>query len=362
MTFALLTNILSPHQLPLANAIRMRIGKENYSYFYTQELPADRKAMGWPDFSKESWCHQIDESDRRLPEVDVLLAGNRAVDVFERRNALGKKTFFAFERWFRPPFGFARLLHPGFFRMARRFVVCTKSPYFILLPQGVHAARDMARLIGLFSGDWRCLFRAPSVTFEPRPGGRLTIDGRLAERFFMWAYFVEPSRAPRRASVLAADCVNVMWAGRLLELKRADTVIRACRNRKGLRLSVYGNGPDEKRLRRLADRADNIVFHDFLPPDELRRRLRRADVLVLSSDGREGWGAIVNEALAEGVSVLGTYEADAARTLLPETNLFHAGDEKRLCRLLSEPVSSVPLEPWVPAQAADALLTLMRDV
>ena len=54
----------------------------------------------------------------------------------------------------------------------------------------------------------------------------------------------------------------------------------------------------------------------------------------LASNAREGWGAVTNEALEEGMYVMGTYEAGSSATLLNDKALFHAGDWKRLLVLL----------------------------
>lgn len=46
------------------------------------------------------------------------------------------------------------------------------------------------------------------------------------------------------------------------------------------------------------------------------------------------WGAALNEALEEGMSAIGTYEAGASAAMLPKERLYHAGDVKALARLL----------------------------
>ena len=62
--------------------------------------------------------------------------------------------------------------------------------------------------------------------------------------------------------------------------------------------------------------------------------MREHDVYILASNEQEGWGATVNEALEEGMTVLGTYEAGASAALLPQGQLFHAGDWKALAKAL----------------------------
>lgn len=58
--------------------------------------------------------------------------------------------------------------------------------------------------------------------------------------------------------------------------------------------------------------------------------MRSHEVYVLPSNAYEGWGAVVSEALEEGMEVLGTYEAGSSATVLPQENLSHAGDWRTL--------------------------------
>ncbi len=399
MKIALLTNVISPHQLPLAEAIVKLVGEENYRYVYTEPLHGERAKMGWDDLGIRVRCEQGTFDDPILKEADVLISGHRALDLFETRNVAGKKTFYAAERWFKPPLGMLRLLSPGYFRMAWRFVKCLKSECFQFLPIGVHAARDMARLMGLFSGDLRCLFRAPKVAFESRPGGvivplkeairagvlsqeeiafgkkygfvqipkqhwnELTPSGMFA-KMKMWGYFVAPSNAKRESHALPVEHPKrVLWVGRLLDLKRVDVLVRAVRPHPDLKrvdvsLQIYGNGPKEASLQKLAEGCPNISFRDFVSIAQVRQLMREHDVYVLPSNGYEGWGAVVSEALEEGMKVLGTVEAGSTATILPPGNLFKAGDVNRLRALLRSDIPTMEIGKWT-AEAAARWLVLI---
>ena len=175
MKFAFFTNCISPHQVPLAKALIQCLGMDNYHYVYTEGLTAERMSMGWGDVLKEQEAVFVQggEDTLELLEADLLMSGNRALRLFDKRNQLGKKTWYCSERWFKPPLGFFRVFVPSYFKMAWRFVQCFRNESFSYLPMGIHAARDMARLIRFLRGDVRCLFRAPKVAFESRPGGAI---------------------------------------------------------------------------------------------------------------------------------------------------------------------------------------------
>jgi glycosyltransferase involved in cell wall biosynthesis len=248
-----------------------------------------------------------------------------------------------------------------------------ESENFYYLPMGIHAARDMARLCGLINGDLRCLFRAPKLDFERKPGGRIWIsegvrsDGvrECVDKMRMWGYFVEEGRGMRSDSSelgvkeCGSEGVKVLWVGRLLDLKRVDTIIKAvgeCSKSKKITLDIYGLGPEEAKLKKLAAKyGDVIKFYPSVSIGEVRKLMREHDVYVLSSNSYEGWGAVVSEALEEGMAVIGTYEAGSSATILPESNLFHAGDWRRLKKLLQNDILRVDIGHWTAKNAAKAL-------
>jgi hypothetical protein len=84
--------------------------------------------------------------------------------------------------------------------------------------------------------------------------------------------------------------------------------------------------------------------------------MRNHDVYVLSSNAQEGWGATLNEALEEGMKVIGTYEAGASATMLPYSNLYHCGNWRALKALLERGVPEVDIGEWTPEHAADKIL------
>lgn len=475
LKWVLLTPWVSPHQIPLAWQIATSLGEENFRYWYLEPPPENHKIWGWDKLITESWFHLGVVADKALLEAGVVMSGVRSLDLFEARLKEGKSTFYCSERWFKPPLGFLRVFVPPYLKMALRFVQCFKKDTFVYLPMGIHAARDMARLVGFLTGDVRCLFRAPKVAFESRPGGAIVplkeaIEAgvlskeevafgkrygfvqiprehwgkvkpqKVYAKIRLWGYFVEPSSgnkttehtentedtekdcqvgrnheihemhekgpASRTACVkestedaenteLTTNCTNVheflkttedteggcaqdgqqqtanskqltdalrlrvLWVGRMLDWKRGDTLVKACVSdtlKDKVELHLYGHGPEEERLKRLAAEGNNVFFHDFVPVAQVRDLMRTHDVYVLPSDGGEGWGAVVSEALEEGMKVLGTTGAGSSATILPPTHLFKAGDVNRLIELLSKEIEQIPIGEWTAKRGAEWLV------
>lgn len=358
--FAWYVRIPSPHEVPLVRAVAERVGTERCAYWYGETLHADRAEMGWPEGCENLVCERLEADDPRLLKVPVLYLGAyRLTGLIEARAKAGLKTFFVSERWLTPPLGLWRLAWPPFLIAAWRMVRLLRGGAFVYLAQGIHAGRDFARLVGLFSGDLRCLFRASRVDFERCPGGRALTAGGL-EGIRLWGYFVRPGEAPAGARP-ATVAKRLLWVGRMLPWKRVDTLIRTVRAMPEVTLDLYGHGPAEEAWRLLAEGCERIVFHDFVSSDGVRCLMRVHDLYVLPSNAREGWGAVISECLEEGCPVIATRESGAGATVLPEKNLFPAGDTEALARLLREPHGGLSIGVWSAACAADILLAMVAE-
>lgn len=213
------------------------------------------------------------------------------------------------------------MLVPGYRRMAKRFVKWVNENLCVkFLPIGPWAAVDFRRL------------------------------GVREDRMMPWGDFVSPSVG---GSSRKGGCsLKVLWAGRELQWKRVRDIEKAVAmvNKKA-KTSVDGG-------------QRTICFTKLtgVTMAEVRKAMREHDVYVLASDATEGWGCVVNEALEEGMRVLGTFEAGASAAMLPKERLYHAGDVKALARLLeleAQGGGSLPpcsIGEWTAQAAATRLL------
>jgi phosphatidylinositol alpha-1,6-mannosyltransferase len=113
----------------------------------------------------------------------------------------------------------------------------------------------------------------------------------------------------------------------------------------GATLRVAGSGPDLPRLRELAARspvAERIVFHGFVPEEELDAHYGRVRVFAMPSRG-EGFGLVYVEAMRHGLPVLGSIH-DAAGEIILDGQTGYVVDQDRsdeladrIIRLLREP-------------------------
>ena len=114
-----------------------------------------------------------------------------------------------------------------------------------------------------------------------------------------------------------------------------------------LKLIFAGSGPEEKRLRSLAERiglGESVLFVRF-PYEEMHAVYNLADVFVLASTARPGWleqfGYVLAEALASGTPIISTIHGSIpevvgeAALLAPPSDFLGLADAMR--RLLEDP-------------------------
>jgi glycosyltransferase involved in cell wall biosynthesis len=311
------------HVLPLARCLAKLVGEENFRYgaVYYPGLSERHQMLGWNCNENDPWILRLENEndreqfDRWWDEADVVLCGERLFSRMKDRLDKGKLTFHMSERLWKPPIGMARLLHPRFALMTARFKRMTSSPYFHFLPIGGYAALDMKRIASFTGRMWNWGY----FTSIPDP---LTTCDRKEEGF------------------------RVLWAGRMLGWKRVDTLIKAfsklLSERSDAILTIVGIGPKQKMLEELAGRhlkAGSFQVKSAMPAGEIRQLMRQHHVYVLPSGGGEGWGAVINEAMAEGCAVIANEEGGAAKTMIRDHEnglLFAPGDWKGLGDLLCE--------------------------
>jgi len=140
---------------------------------------------------------------------------------------------------------------------------------------------------------------------------------------------------------------TVGFAGRLVEEKGADLLLKAVAGLPEVRLEILGSGPLRSYLERLAEElglADRVAFLGTLPSPRMPAFYHRLDVLVLPSRSRSNWveqfGRVLVEAMACGVPVVGSncgeipYVVGDAGLIFPEGN--EEALRERLARLMAD--------------------------
>ena len=133
-------------------------------------------------------------------------------------------------------------------------------------------------------------------------------------KMYAWGYF--PEFKEYRLDELM-DCkdkdekTEILWAGRMIDWKHPDDAIYAVadllKRKKQIHLTMAGGGAMEAQLNKLTvdlGIEQSVTFTGFLSPSEIRTKMMAADIFLFTSDYREGWGAVLNEAMNSGCAVI----------------------------------------------------------
>jgi glycosyltransferase involved in cell wall biosynthesis len=355
------TNIWSHHQIPLATELAEILGPKRFRMALFEKIHEERRRMGWTKQGEYPWVigpplnvMERDEIKQQCLEADVMIFGACPAEVLKERSAAGKLTLVASERLLKKRFHHLRMLDPRYFRYIIRYRRVVNHPNVHALPMGYYAPDDLQTI------------------------------GAFASRMWKWGYFVDVN--PNPPEMIPDRPVKVLWAGRMLKLKKLDLLLRALARIQESswfgECLIIGDGPQKNQLlrlaRRLGLRPDRVRFGPPVPFQEVRRLMRDSDVYVLPSNREEGWGAVAGEAMSEGCILLANDQAGAARDLIIEGKtgfLFHDTDVDRLVSLIERLGQDYPLRMrlrqqawermnslWNPRVAAERLVALSEGL
>lgn len=187
----------------------------------------------------------------------------------------------------------------------------------------------------------------------------MTIDVAGMRRFH--AKQDEDTRLALRKSIgLPDNAVVVLFVGRLVPGKGAQVLIRAF-ERLGLDLNAFllvvGDGPERANLEALVRSKGRITFLGRRESEELWSLYGIADIFAGPSLA-EGWGLVVNEAMAAGLPVIVTDQFGCCDDLVAHKRtglIAPAGDQDALADALEELVVNTALRQKL-GSAAEAII------
>jgi glycosyltransferase involved in cell wall biosynthesis len=363
MRILLITNIVSPHQIPLARELCKLVGEENFLFAAMADIDQGRLKNGWLENYPESWIihpnkykeHQ-DSFDKFFKEAEVVICGERLIKEMQERVNNNKLCFYMSERWWKPRIGILRLCFPVFLKMFYEFRRLSENTNFHYLSIGPFAARDMALVTSMKGRVWQ------------------------------WGYFPEmPKSIKYIIEEPERDFPRVLWVGRMLKWKRLDLLIKALYRLKGdgirFQVTLVGNGPECEKLKNIAGDLlgnDYCKFIDFIPSKDVTNLMKEHDVYVLPSNGYEGWGAVVNESMSVGCPVIASDKTGSGAALIEhgvngflfesdsENSLYiHLKDlliNKQLRKKMSISSQISINKHWTPAIAAERFVRLSKTL
>ena len=169
---------------------------------------------------------------------------------------------------------------------------------------------------------------------------------------FKWGYFPEfieysqDERKDRRDLRRSHDKLEILWAGRLIDWKHPESLIKLARSlyvkKIPFEINVVGDGDLRAEMEAQINKyclSDCIKLLGVKTPSEVRDIMNTADIFLMTSDYKEGWGAVLNEAMNAGCAVVASHAAGAVPTLIRHRQnglVFESGNFDQMIELIEE--------------------------
>lgn len=292
MKVAFYLNYLNHHQVAVTDAFYDLLG-EDFSCICTQK-PSPYELKGGDDYSTRAYCINATTCAEHYEQAlilartaDVCLFGAGSLEYAIERAKHNKRglSFEIGERWLKK--GLVNIFSPRLLRYLWYYHTLLKKKNLYKLCASAYAAEDQYKLL----------------TFK--------------DRCYKWGYFTVVDDLDieilNKTMSSATDIVHIMWCARFLRWKHPEIPIKlAARLReKGYKfvIDMFGSGEELERMKVMAKKlgvTDVINFCGNKPNREILEEMRKHDMFLFTSDRNEGWGAVLNEAMANGCTAVGS--------------------------------------------------------
>jgi glycosyltransferase involved in cell wall biosynthesis len=155
------------------------------------------------------------------------------------------------------------------------------------------------------------------------------LSGLRADKCFKWGYYTKVHDFDINAHLFETSSsfgqISIMWCSRFLDWKHPELPIKLAYVLKRMGYSfvidMFGTGKELDYMKRMAQRLgveDVVRFCDSCPNDEILKEMRSHEIFLCTSDQYEGWGAVLNEAMASGCAVVASHQMGAAPYLIKD--------------------------------------------
>ena len=139
-------------------------------------------------------------------------------------------------------------------------------------------------------------------------------------------------------NIKAQTYLNILYVGSLAWWKSIDSLLSALKGHNYISVDLIGDGPQRRKLEQMACKLQlqNVHFMGYKKNSDLPPIMASHDILVLPSV-YDGWGAVVNEALMNGLFVICSDKCGSKDVIRDKRIgiVIKGGDSKELSSCLS---------------------------
>ena len=361
MEITFVSNYINHHQIPFSEAMVSHLG-DRYHFIQTELMEEERIHMGWsanPDAISYVICYYENpqECERLIAESDVVIFGGvEQEELIEKRLKEGKIVIRNSERIYKE--GQWKAISPrGLKKKFQDHIRYRNAPVYLLCSGG-YVASDF-HLIGAYP-----------------------------YKMFRWGYFPETKQYEKeylyqRKSV--DHTVRLIWVGRFIDWKHPEYAVRLAEELKikgyDFHIQMIGGGKLEDSIRKqvIKNNLEDVVeLSGFRKPWEVRLAMEQAHIHLFTSDYKEGWGVVLNEAMNSGCVPVVNCALGAAPFLIKhgengflyqngnfdqfEARVIELLEDTRKRRIMADNAYRTIVDTWNAQNAAEKLLKLCYNL
>lgn len=348
------------HQQPLADAL-YTLTQEKFVFVTAMALSANRIKMRFTDYNRPYLLRAYENEDNwkraihLAKDADVAIFGASSLPFEIERMKLGNFSFEVSERWLKK--GWINIFSPRLMKNMWYYHTLFHDKPLYKLCSSAYAAGDQYLLHS------------------------------FKDKCFKWGYFtkVDEWDIEEHFRQRVDATVRIMWCARYLDWKHPELPIQLAKQlkTKGYRffIDMYGSGVELEFTKKLCAQLgveDVVNFVGNKPNEEILQDMRGHDIFLFTSDKQEGWGAVLNEAMSNGCTVVASDAIGSVPFLVKDGVNGYVFKSKNLETLYEKVVNLIEnpekrkqmaiqayndmISIWSPKVAARNLLTLIDDL
>ncbi len=293
ISIVFLSNFYTHHQHELSQELH-RLADGHFWFIETSTMTNERKEQGWsiqtPEYviPSEYVAQKRDDINKRILESDLVIWGCAPYSLIAPRLKSGKITFLYSERIYKQ----ARWKLP--FHIIKFYFKLGKYKNHFLLCASAYAATDYAKCF-CFKG-----------------------------KSYKWGYF-PPLKVHQDINSLIDKKIeaSILWVGRFIDWKHPEAAVRIAKQLKdegySFKMKLIGIGT-------LLPVVQNMIFKlglqeyvqllEPMTPEDVRHKMEASQIFLFTSDRKEGWGAVLNEAMNSACAVVASNATGSAPYLV----------------------------------------------
>ena len=172
--------------------------------------------------------------------------------------------------------------------------------------------------------------------------------GFPADKCWKWGYFPNtPVSFPKKSSVAP---LSLAWVGRLINWKRPQMALHLAHElaKSGFdfEMQMIGDGPLRKEVDSFVaseQLQDIVLVRGAVSNTEVQSTLSKSHIFISTSTRREGWGAVINEAMGNGCAPVAADQIGAVPYLIKHNYngyIYHHNDFNEMLKLVQKLINN----------------------